>query len=267
MPVDPQLIEYLSQFVTDARRRRMEEVLAERTRYLTVALEDLYQSHNASAVLRSCDGLGIQDVHIVENRNRYQVNPDVALGTSQWLTLRKYGDAGAESDGTRRPAGAAAGANARGANARGANDRAEGSGAADRSGRAAENTLTAYAELRRAGYRIVATAPHRGTIDLEDFQVEEAPTALVFGNELDGLTDTALENADAFLRIPMRGFVESFNISVSAALCMHFLIHRLRRSRIDWRLSEGEKQELRLAWLRQSIRRVEALEEQYRTCT
>ncbi|MFP4485249.1 MAG: TrmH family RNA methyltransferase, partial [Spirochaetaceae bacterium] len=73
MPVDPQLIEYLSQFVTEARRRRMEEVLAERTRYLTVVLEDLYQSHNASAVLRSCDGLGIQDVHIIENRNRYQV--------------------------------------------------------------------------------------------------------------------------------------------------------------------------------------------------
>lgn len=263
MPVDPQLIEYLSQFVTDARRRRMEEVLAERTRYLTVALEDLYQSHNASAVLRSCDGLGIQDVHIVENRNRYQVNPDVALGTSQWLTLRKYGDAGAESDGTRGPATAAAA----GANARGANDHEEGTGAADRSDRAAENTLTAYAELRRAGYRIVATAPHRGTIDLEDFQVEEAPTALVFGNELDGLTDTALENADAFLRIPMRGFVESFNISVSAALCMHFLTHRLRRSQIDWHLSEEEKQELRLAWLRQSIRRVEALEEQYRTCT
>ncbi|MFP4485226.1 MAG: TrmH family RNA methyltransferase, partial [Spirochaetaceae bacterium] len=128
---------------------------------------------------------------------------------------------------------------------------------------AAENTLAAYRALRRAGYRIVATAPHRGTIDLEDFQVEEAPTALVFGNELDGLTETALEHADAYLRIPMRGFVDSFNISVSAALCMHFLTHRLRHSRVEWRLSEGEKQELRLAWLRRSIRRVEALEAQY----
>lgn len=251
MPVDPQLIEYLSQFVTEARRRRMEEVLAERTRYLTVVLEDLYQSHNASAVLRSCDGLGIQDVHIIENRNRYQVNPDVALGTSQWLTMRKYGAA---------EVGAA-----------GAKDRVEGTGAADRpepagAAGAAENTLSAYRALRRAGYRIVATAPHRGTIDLEDFPVEEAPTALVFGNELDGLTETALEHADAYLRIPMRGFVDSFNISVSAALCMHFLTHRLRHSRVEWRLSEGERQELRLAWLRQSIRRVDALEAKYHAC-
>ena len=68
-------------------------VLERRTRYLTVVLEDIFQSHNASAVLRSCDCFGIQDVHIIENRNAYQVNPDVALGSYKWLTLYKYNQA------------------------------------------------------------------------------------------------------------------------------------------------------------------------------
>jgi tRNA (guanosine-2'-O-)-methyltransferase len=223
MPADPRLIEFLSQFVTDARRNRMEAALAQRTRYLTVALEDIYQSHNASAVLRSCDGLGIQDVHVIENRNPYKVNPDVALGTSQWLTIHTYRDG-------------------------------------------QHNTRAAFDEMRRRGYRVVATAPHRGDIDLEDFAIEEGPVALVFGNELDGLTDVALDNADAYLRIPMRGFVDSFNISVSAALCMHHLTHRMRSRGVTWQLSETEARELRLSWLRRSIRRSDALEAQYHEC-
>jgi tRNA (guanosine-2'-O-)-methyltransferase len=220
MAVDEKLIDYLSEFVTPERRRRMEEALARRTRYLTVVLEDIYQSHNASAVLRSCDGLGIQDVHIIENRNRYQVNPDVALGTSQWLTLAGYRDA-------------------------------------------ENNTLTAFETLRRRGYRIVATAPHRSAWSLEEFPVEDGPIALVLGNELDGLTDVALNNADEHVKIPMRGFVDSFNISVAAALFMHFMTYRIRTAGIAWQLSEEEQQELRLAWLRRSIRRVESLEAQY----
>ena len=43
-------------------------------------LEDIYQPHNASAVLRSCECFGVQDVHVVEGRNRFEVNGDVALG-------------------------------------------------------------------------------------------------------------------------------------------------------------------------------------------
>lgn len=84
------LVKYLQQFVTESRLQVIDRVLQQRTRYITVVLEDIYQSHNASAVLRSCECLGIQDVHIIENRNQYQVNPDVALGSSKWLSLYKY---------------------------------------------------------------------------------------------------------------------------------------------------------------------------------
>lgn len=87
------LIEFLSQFVTVPRLDLFKRVLAERTDYITVVLEDIFHSHNASAVLRSCDCFGVQEVHIVETRHTYNVNPDVALGASKWLTLHRYRDA------------------------------------------------------------------------------------------------------------------------------------------------------------------------------
>src|SRR6056297_2288331 len=84
------LIEYLSQFITQKRLALFDEILARRTRYVRVVLEDIYQPHNASAVLRTMDCFGIQDACIIENMNEYHVNPDVALGSSKWLTLEKF---------------------------------------------------------------------------------------------------------------------------------------------------------------------------------
>ena len=88
------LIKYLSQFVTPERLALFNRVLSNRTNYITVVLEDIFHCHNASAVLRSCDCFGVQDVHIIENRHEYDVNPDIALGASKWLTLKKYNGEG-----------------------------------------------------------------------------------------------------------------------------------------------------------------------------
>ncbi len=90
--MEKDLIAYLESFLTERRRALFRKILEQRTRYLTVVLEDLYQPHNASAVLRSCECFGIQDIHIIENRNKYTVNPDIALGASKWLNLIKYND-------------------------------------------------------------------------------------------------------------------------------------------------------------------------------
>ncbi len=84
------IIEELSGLVTQRRRELFDRVLDYRTRYITVVLEDIYQPHNASAVLRTCECFGIQDVHIIENRNTYRINPDVVLGATKWLNLNKY---------------------------------------------------------------------------------------------------------------------------------------------------------------------------------
>ena len=217
---DHELIKYFKTFITGHRLEKMEKVLSMRTRYLTVALENIYQPHNASAVLRSCDGFGIQDVHIIENSNLYRENPGVSLGTSQWLTMHKYRNN-------------------------------------------TENSLNAINKLKKDGYRIVATTPHYNDKNLEDFDLSKGKIALFFGTEMHGLSNIVLENADKYMKIPMYGFVESFNISVSCALSLHNLSHRLRQSNIKWELTHEEKEDVLLEWMRNSVKNAASLEEEF----
>lgn len=217
--MDTELIDYLSQFVSDTRKAKFEEVLNYRTRHITIALEDLYQPHNASAVLRSCDIFGIQDIHIIENKHAYTVNKDIAMGSPKWLNIHKYR-------------------------------------------KAEDNTLDCINKLKARGYRIVATSPHKNGYELKDLPVDK-PLALIFGTELTGISDTVRAHADEFVAIPMYGFTESFNISVTAALCLHNLVEKLHATHDDWHLSEAEKNELRLNWLRKSINKVELIEKDY----
>jgi len=227
----------LRRFVTDRRWERMQSVLDQRSRYISVAVEDIYQPHNGSAVLRSCDAFGVQDVHIIENRNRYQVNPGVELGTAQWLSLYRY----------RAAAFSAAGASP------GASSNPPGPGPAGIH-RPEAGTREAIAALRSAGYRIVATTPHRDDVDLDALSLQKGPVALFFGAEKEGLSQTMLDEADEYLRIPMRGFVESLNISVSAAVCLNRLGDRLRNEGLPWRLSPDRRRLILNRWLRSTVR-------------
>jgi tRNA (guanosine-2'-O-)-methyltransferase len=88
--LDYKLITYLEQFVSDRRKNLFKQVLNERTRHFTVAIEDIYQSHNASAVVRSCDVFGIQDVHIIENRYKFSTSKQVSKGAQKWLDFYHY---------------------------------------------------------------------------------------------------------------------------------------------------------------------------------
>ena len=214
------LAEYLEGFITQHRKDIINEILECRTRYITVVLEDIYQSQNASAVLRTCECFGIQDVHIIENKNRYEINPDVTLGANKWLNLIKY--------------------------------------------RGKENiTKAAVNSLKSKGYRIVATTPDNNNISLEDFDLEKGKVAVLLGTELTGLTDEILNMADEFLNIPMYGFTRSFNISVSAAIILHNLISKMRSSKLNWRLSEQEKQDIKIKFLRESIKKSDLIENSF----
>lgn len=214
------LYQYLSGFLTENKVRKFDEIVEKRTRYLTVVLEDLYQPHNASAVLRSCDCLGVQDVHIIENQNIYELNPDIALGSSKWLTIHNH--RGQEN-----------------------------------------NTPDALKLLKERGYRIVATTPHKNDVTLEDLSIEKGPVALVFGTEMRGLTENALDLADEFVKIPMYGFTESFNISVSAGISLFYLTEKIRNSGLNWQLNEDEKLDLKLAWARNVIKMWELIEKDF----
>ncbi|MCF8348403.1 MAG: RNA methyltransferase [Bacteroidales bacterium] len=212
------LIEQMDKLITPRRRLLFDKVLANRTRHITIALENIFQPHNASAVLRSCDLTGVQDVHIIENTNEYNVNPDVAMGASKWLNLHKYNSID-------------------------------------------YNTPLAYQYLRDQGYKIVATTPHHESITIDELPITEK-VALVFGTELTGLTEWAISNADMYVNIPMVGFTESYNISVSAAICLYSLTRRLRASEISWKLEEEQVSAIRLQWLRNSIKKSEHIEKE-----
>ncbi|NPA36431.1 MAG: RNA methyltransferase [Chlorobi bacterium] len=215
-----ELINFLSSFITENRYSQFKDVLKNRTRYITVVLEDIYQSQNASAVLRTCDCFGVQDVHIIENKNEYKINPDVALGASKWLSLNYYR-------------------------------------------KKENNTLDAINKLKADGYRIVATTPHTNDVNLEEFDLTKGKTALVFGTELTGISDIVYDNADEFLKIPMYGFTESFNISVSAAIILHHLTYELRKADIDWQLNEKDSNDLLLNWIRSSVKKSKLLEKRF----
>lgn len=84
------LIEYLENFVTEERKEVFHKVLKNRTRHFTVILEDLYQKHNTSAITRSCEVFGIQDLHIIENKYKTYVSNQVGKGSQKWLTFHRY---------------------------------------------------------------------------------------------------------------------------------------------------------------------------------
>jgi tRNA (guanosine-2'-O-)-methyltransferase len=84
------VVEYLQQFLTDSRQDRLKEVLEMRTRHVTVVLEDLFQAQNISAVLRTCDCYGIQDVHVIKHRNEFEANKEISMGADKWLTIHEY---------------------------------------------------------------------------------------------------------------------------------------------------------------------------------
>lgn len=213
------LVEQFYQHITDRKKERFAEVIDNRTRHITVVLENLFQPHNASAVMRNCDCFGIQDVYIIENYNKYQVNREIDMGSSKWLNTYKYKNA-------------------------------------------EHNTLEAINDLKAKGYKIVATTPHTNDCMIDELPLDQ-PIALLFGTELDGLTDVALENADAFVKLPMYGFTESYNISVCVALALQSVSERMRKDdSIAWQLSEVEKNEILLAWTKNVVKhpgKVEAI--------
>lgn len=212
----------MEQFISENKAERFTEVLDHRTRYLTVVLENIYQAQNASAVIRTAECLGVQDVHIIDQFNNYNLNPDVVVGSSKWVDVKKY----------RR--------------------------------KEQDNTANCFSELKSRGYKVIATSPHEDDFFPETLPLDQ-PVAIVFGNEKEGISDYTKKNADGFLRIPMHGFTESYNISVSAAISLYTLTQRIRSEIKEWKLSDEEKDVIRYKWMKKVIKRFDLLETEFYT--
>ena len=213
-------LETLLPLLTPQRRDRFATALDQRTQHITVVLEGLRQTHNFSAVLRSCDAFGVQSVHVVDpfelfERGRFHVSRNVAMGAQKWLRLHAH-----------------------------------------------DSIQACVDTLRADGYRIVATAPATETqpsTPLDKLDLGQ-PVALLMGNELEGLSDAALELAEERVAIPIAGFVESLNVSVAAAICLYDLTQRLRSGATDWPLAPSARDRLLLDWTRLSVPNASAIE-------
>ena len=212
---DRELFEYLQSYLTERRQTLLREKAGQRTRFITVVMEDLYQAHNTSAVMRSCDVYGIQDLHLVERRFGKRMDREIAMGAQKWVDLHRY-----------------------------------------------QNSDDCLDQMRAKGYKLIATSPHESSVDLPDFQLCE-PVALIFGTEKEGISKEVLDRCDECLKIPMYGFTESLNVSVSAAIILYQLSQQLRSSELPWRLSEEEQLTLIDAWTRRSIKSVDQIIERF----
>ena len=213
--VDEQLLDYLEGFISEERKQRFIQILEERTKYITVAIEDVYQLHNTSAVIRSCEVFGVQEAHVIEGRFGSRLDENIAMGAQQWVDVHRY-----------------------------------------------ENTLDCISALKKSGYRIIATTPHDNSCTLADFEIQ-GKNAFLFGTEREGLSQEAISQSDDCLKIPMSGFTESLNISVSAAIILQYLTNSLRESNLQWRLSDVEKLEKRFDWTKKSIKSIDAILARY----
>lgn len=212
---DLKLLNHLESYLTEHRKQRFQKVLAQRTKHFTVATEDVYQLHNTSAVIRSCDVFGIQEVNVIEEVNSKRIDREIAMGAQKWVDLNRY-----------------------------------------------HSTKSCIEDLRSKGYQIVATSPHAEDCDLIDFDISQK-SCFFFGRETEGLSQHVLNEADCFLKIPMVGFTESLNISVSAAIILQHVTSKLRKSEIDWKLTEKEWIEKRFDWVKKTIKNYDSIVERY----
>jgi len=220
LTIDEKVLEEFYDIVSESKKEMYDRIASQRTNYLTVVLENIHQEHNASAVLRSCDCFGIQNLHVIEKNNRYKVQRDIALGAGRWVDVFNY-------------------------------DQGE------------QPTRDCLLKLKDRGYKIVATTPHERDVTIHELPLDQ-PVALVFGTEKKGISKEVVELADEFVRIPMYGFTESFNISVSAALALNILRQRLEQSDLSWKLNDEEQTLLKIKWCKKILRSGDEMEEEFR---
>lgn len=213
--IDLDYLNYLEEILTDNRKERFLNVLATRTNHFTVAIEDIFQLHNTSAVMRSCEVFGIQQLNVIEEKYGKSIDKEIAMGAQKWVDVNRF-----------------------------------------------ESISACVENLKTKGYQIIATTPHENDCLLDDFDISK-PSAFFFGTERDGLSQEVLDHADGFLKIPMVGFTESLNISVSAAIIIQNLMSRLHKSDIVWQLSDHEILEKRLDWARKTIKDIKRIEARY----
>lgn len=262
-----ELLNYLYEFITPNKIQKIDEVSQKRTRHITVALEDIKESKDASAVIRSCDCFGVQNLHIIENDTKYKINPAVAMGAFKWVDIFSYKDDIAvlmSNDTLKRQMMTP--------------EKIEELRLKDKLYNTSKhitvfsnpegeeptpysNTKLCINNLRSQGYKVVAVS-NKGTKTIEEIDYKDK-TALLFGSEESGLSDYALEQADDIVKVPSYGVTQSYNLSVSAALTIYNCIQTLKNSGDDFYIKDEELLALKLNWVKRILKRADLLESSF----
>ncbi len=199
---------HFGQQVSERRVRRMVSVVERRLTSVTLVLENIIDGHNASAMIRSAEGLGIENIHIVEQPHPYKVNRSILRGAHRWVSIHRY-----------------------------------------------QRIESCTSHLKERGFLLAVADVGNGCVPVHQLPVDKK-VAIVMGSELDGLSQRAKADADIRFTIPMAGFVESFNVSVSAAVTMHQVTHQRRAHLLAHdvigELSLVEQEERLLKWMERS---------------
>ncbi len=217
--IESKIKEEFFKIITENKKELFTKIAAERTNHITVVLENIYQEHNASAVIRSCDCFGIQELHVIEKGNAYKVQRDIALGAGRWVDMYNY----------------------------------------DRGTTVSSDCIQ---KLKSRGFSIIATTPHASET-IHSLPIDQ-PMAFIFGTERQGLSEEMLALSDHQVKIPMYGFTESFNISVSVAIVLNTIRARLENSNNNWKLSSEEQTLLINKWCRKILNGGDHLEAHFR---
>lgn len=208
MTVNDQILAKYYEVISESKKDMFDRIAADRTNYLTVVMENIMKDHNASAVLRTCDCFGIQQLHTIEKGVKYEIQREIARGAGNWVDLKSYhGETPVEN---------------------------------------------CFKELKDKGYRIITTSPHAEK-SIHELDLS-SPIALVLGTEWHGVSEEAIEASDELVSIPMYGFTESFNVSVSAALMLNVLRHRLSNEDFEWKLNHDEQTAVKINWCEKIVK-------------
>jgi tRNA (guanosine-2'-O-)-methyltransferase len=214
------LTEKFGSFLSDERKASVEHVLSHRTKHIRVAVEDLIDSHNVSAIIRTGECMGIQDFHVIDNEQNFHIGKGVSKGASKWIDIHRHN----ESD--------------------------------------VDNSLEAIKNLKEAGYQLLVTSLASRATALNAVDISR-PFVVVLGNETRGTSEIMKEHADQLISVPMYGFTESYNVSVSAGIILHQLTERIHKEVENWQLTEKEKIDYKFQWYKKCMARPDYYQNYY----
>lgn len=207
--------EYLKQFLTDERAKKIDHFSPESSDFVLPVMEDIFQFRNAAAIVRSVEACGFHKVVAMEEENIFNPNLTVTKGAETWVDVERM-----------------------------------------------PKNLESLQKIKERGYKILAVSPEKNAVMLPNYQITD-PIALVFGTEMEGVSDEVIDFADETLAIPMYGFTRSFNVSVAAGICMYELKQKLINSDIDYKLSEEKLLKMKIRWAVNSLQSGEQIFNKY----